>query len=65
LRFPALYLLLLLLPLLLLLLQLVVRGRFIQGGSANASGTDRPLYLRVTPTAAAGQVRAFKGGQGL
>jgi hypothetical protein len=37
--------------------QLVVRGRFIQGGSANASGTDRPLYLRVTPTAAAGQVR--------
>jgi hypothetical protein len=41
--------------------QLVVRGRFIQGGSANASGTDRPLYLRVTPTAAAGQVRPSQG----
>lgn len=44
--------------------QLVVRGRFIQGGSANASGTDRPLYLRVTPVTAAGQVRAWSGGGG-
>ena len=36
--------------------QLVVRGRFVPGGSQNASGTDRPLYLRVTPTTNAGQV---------
>jgi len=41
--------------------QIVVRGRFIQGGSAKASGTDRPLYLRVTPTAAAGQVGQGRG----
>jgi hypothetical protein len=37
---------------------IATRGRYIAGGAARATGTDRPLYLRVTPGAAAGQVRA-------
>lgn len=37
---------------------IVTRGRYIPGGAARGSATDRPLYLRVTPTASAGQVGA-------